>query len=618
VSALRIGRRRKQEDGTYEGLVADLGLRLDALDRLIAAAEGRVDPARLERARELSSRAGQRLKLSADHTVVAFAGATGSGKSSLFNAISGLELSAVGLRRPTTGTAHACIWGPEGASELLDWLSIPRRHQVVRESVLDGDEQADLRGLVLLDLPDHDSTDLSHRLEVDRLVGVVDLLVWVLDPQKYADAAVHDRYLTTLGSHSDVTVVALNQTDRLTPDGLKECLTDVRRLLADDGLVGTRVLATSATTKEGLDDLREVLADTVSARRSAVRRLADDLDAVAAELADLAGEPVHEEIDRKVTRQLAVALGAAAGVPAVADAVSHAYQYRAHASAGWPFSRWVRRLRPDPLRRLRLATSGGGDSAAAALDAVSTDAVTPGATRLAAGSDGGTKMESGTVITPGTDGAGRSRRSRAADLVSIGPGVVDRTSVPATGAMQRSAVDMAVRTLADTASGRLPDPWPGTIRQAARSRLDGMPDSLDRVVATTDLGLAQPPLWWRVAAVTQGVFAGAAVGGALWLALLFLVSLFGFPKPTPPAVGAVPWPTLLLFGGLALGLLLAAAVRPLAAVGARRARAVAETRLRDAIGVLGRERVIAPVRAELSAYASLREALEGVRRGGKP
>ncbi|MCW2611724.1 MAG: hypothetical protein JWM15_2970, partial [Cryptosporangiaceae bacterium] len=49
------------------------------------------------------------------------------------------------------------------------------------------------------------------------------------------------------------------------------------------------------------------------------------------------------------------------------------------------------------------------------------------------------------------------------------------------------------------------------------------------------------------------------------------------------------------------------------AAGARRARAVAETRLRDAVGALGRERVIAPVRAELSAYASLREALEALR-----
>jgi GTP-binding protein EngB required for normal cell division len=586
VSALRIGRRRKPEEDTYESLVADLGLRLDALDAAVAAAEGRVDPARLERARELSCRAGQRLRLSADHTVVALAGATGSGKSSLFNAITGLELSAVGLRRPTTGTAHACIWGPEGARDLLDWLGIPRRHQVVRESVLDGDEQAALRGLVLLDLPDHDSTNIGHRLEVDRLVGAVDLLVWVLDPQKYADAAIHDRYLTTFGGHSDVTVVVLNQADRLSGSGLKECLTDVRRLLADDGLVGTRVLATSAVTRAGLDDLTAVLAETVAARRSAVRRLADDLDAVAAELVDLAGPPVREEVDRTVTKDLSIALAAAAGVPAVADAVGHAYRYRATASAGWPFARWVRKLRRDPVRRLEVTETAPGEDAAA-------EALVPA--QVAAG------VESGTVIRPGSQATSRAD-------------VLGRTSVPATGAMQRSAVDLAVRALADTAADGLPDPWPATVRQAARSELDGLPDALDRVIATTDLGVAQPPPWWRAAAIAHGVFAGAAVGGALWLMMLGVLSLFTDGDLAPPTVGPVPWPTVLLFGGLALGLLLAALARPLATAGARHARAVAETRLRDAVGVLGRERVIAPVRAELSAYASLREALEGIRR----
>jgi GTP-binding protein EngB required for normal cell division len=607
VSALRLSRSRKSsapaDEPTYEALLADLGTRLDALDRLITAAEGRVDPARLEAARELAGRAGERLRLSADHTVVALAGATGSGKSSLFNAVTGLELSAVGVRRPTTSSAHACIWGTEGVGELLDWLGIPRRHQVVRESVLDGDEQAALRGLVLLDLPDHDSTNLSHRLEVDRLVGVVDLLIWVLDPQKYADAAIHDRYLAQLSDHADVTVVLLNQADRLTPAALKECLADVRRLLATDGLIGSRVLATSATTRTGLTELREVLADTVAARRSSVRRLAADLDHVAAELASLAGPPVHEDVDRVVTRDLTVALAAAAGVPAVADAVERAYRYRADAAAGWPFTRWVRRFRPDPLRRLHLTGGEADEAEPAAVGAGPAHAAEPA------------EVESGTVVRPGPEGGtGLRRRGRAGQLVRLGSGVVDRTSVPATGAVQRSAVELAVRTLADRASVGLPAPWPITVRQAARSRLEGMPDALDQVIATTDLGLSRPPLWWRAAALAQGVFAGAVLGGAVWLLGLSALSLLRLPDAAPPAVGVVPWPTLLLIGGLALGLLLAAAAGPLAVAGARRARAVAENRLRDAVAVLGRERVVAPVRAELSAYASLREAVEVLRR----
>ena len=70
----------------------------------------------------------------------------------------------------------------------------------MRDSLLDlGKEDSALQGVVLLDLPDHDSTEVSHHLEVDRLIELADLMVWVLDPQKYADAAIHDRYLAPAG-----------------------------------------------------------------------------------------------------------------------------------------------------------------------------------------------------------------------------------------------------------------------------------------------------------------------------------------------------------------------------------------------------------------------------------
>src|SRR3712207_9041395 len=149
--------------------------------------------------------------LSLDHSVVALAGSTGSGKSSLFNALAQLTLSRVGVRRPTTGVAHACVWGPERAGELLDWLGVPPARRFRRESALDADDEATLRGLGPLDLPDFDSVEEAHRIEVDRLLGVGDLMVWVLDPQKYADRVVHEQYLARFAHHRDVMVVVLNQ-----------------------------------------------------------------------------------------------------------------------------------------------------------------------------------------------------------------------------------------------------------------------------------------------------------------------------------------------------------------------------------------------------------------------
>ena len=117
-----------------------------------------------------------------------------------------------------------------GAEELLEWLGIPTRHQVTRDSMLSAaDEDAEMRGVVLLDLPDHDSTEVSHHLEVDRLVQLADLLVWVLDPQKYADAAIHDRYLAPYATHQDVMLVVLNQIDRVPEAGRESMVADVRR-----------------------------------------------------------------------------------------------------------------------------------------------------------------------------------------------------------------------------------------------------------------------------------------------------------------------------------------------------------------------------------------------------
>jgi 50S ribosomal subunit-associated GTPase HflX len=224
---------------------ARLDERLAALAEAADLADGRLDRAVVDRARAVVARAGVRRSLSVEHTAVAIAGATGSGKSSLFNALAGAELAAVGVTRPTTSTAQAALWGADGSGPLLDWLGVPLRH--TRPVDMGGHS-----GLILLDLPDHDSIVLSHRLEVDRLVGVVDLLVWVLDPQKYADAAVHERYLRPLARHRDVVLVVLNQVDRLPAEAVKRCLEDLGGLLAADGLDGVPVIAASARTGKGV------------------------------------------------------------------------------------------------------------------------------------------------------------------------------------------------------------------------------------------------------------------------------------------------------------------------------------------------------------------------------
>ena len=242
-------------------------------------------------AEALLRRSGERMRMSASHTVVALAGGTGSGKSSLFNALAGAAFSPAGVMRPTTKHLHACVWGMEGAAPLLDWLGVQRRHRYGRASALDEGE-ALLTGLLLLDLPDHDSVVTGSAAMVDRLVKLADMLVWVLDPLKYADASVHQRYLVPLAGHAAVTTVVLNQADTLSPDQVADCAADLRRLLDAEGLLETPVLVTSATTGAGLDELRRTLAAVVAARRAASDRIAADIDALLERFAVYSGDSV--------------------------------------------------------------------------------------------------------------------------------------------------------------------------------------------------------------------------------------------------------------------------------------------------------------------------------------
>ena len=339
--------------------------RLEAVDRFRRAVDGLLPEQPLGAAHTLVERAEARLALSRDHTVVALAGATGSGKSSLFNALARFEMSPVGVRRPTTGVTHACVWGPlAGASQLLDWVGVLPRHRFVRESALDGDDELALHGLVLLDLPDFDSVQRAHRSEVDRLLGLVDLVVWVVDPQKYADRVVHANYLRDFRRHQDVTVVVLNQADRLPPAEVPRVVDDLRRLLAADQLDQVPVLASSSLNQVGIADLRAILERAVSERQAALSRLSADVDVVVDELAELVGPPAGEnDIDRRTIRRLTDALAGSAGVPAVAEATRQAYVHRAAGATGWPVVRGWRRLRPDPLRRLHLPGPGRDDAA---------------------------------------------------------------------------------------------------------------------------------------------------------------------------------------------------------------------------------------------------------------
>ena len=355
--------------------------------------------------------------------------------------------------------------------------------------VSDGEPVGSLDGLVLLDLPDFDSRETAHRAEAERVLALCDVFVWVTDPQKYADALLHDEYVRQLAGHSAVMLVVLNQVDRLLSESAVEaCRDDLVRLLKADGVEGVQVLTTSVATGRGISTLRQRLANAVAGHEAARQRLSADLTAVAGRLRRGVAES-EASLDAAADDRLIDALSRASGVPVVLNAVDEDYRREALGRTGWIFTRWGRKLRPDPLRRLRL-------------DRVPSQVL------------------------------------EQVDPLDVRE-IVGRSSIPAPSASARSAVKLAALSLTERAADGLPVLWAEAVTDAAAPTDDRLYERLDRIVVTTPLR-ANPPMWWQLMGWLQWVLGLLAVVGLAWLVVLGVVSWLQLPPIDTPKVGTVP------------------------------------------------------------------------------
>ncbi|WP_309081932.1 dynamin family protein [Zhihengliuella sp.] len=547
--------------------INELDARLACLQEAVEAGRGRISDEVVTRAESVVESAQWRRRLSADHTVVGFFGATGSGKSSLFNAIVGVELARTAATRPTTSHALAAVYEHEGATaagagELLDWLQVAERHVVSdaaepsasRRSALGrwwrGDSAGPSGGLILLDLPDFDSTTREHREIVERMAGQVDVLVFVLDPQKYADAVVHRDFLRRLATHEAVTLVVLNQVDRLDEAEVEPVLASLSTLLAVDGIRHQRLRAVSAATGQGIDALRADVRAIVAQRTAAQERLLADIGQSAALLGEDASESDLATPGSRQRDSLATGLAEAVGVETVVRAVQRSHRLDATAYTGWPLTKWMAKLRPDPLRRLNLKAS------------------------------------------------------------EVNPDI-NRTSLPAQGAAQRAMADGAVRRFTDDAGTGAPAVWKTAIRDAGIQSRRDLPQKLDRAVAGTELGANAKSWWWYVVAVVQWVALATALAGALWLLGLAVASYLQFDLPPAPRSLGFSVPTLMVVAGLLGGVVLALASTAIARLGAAIKGRKVRRRLVASVTEVADCAVVGPVRAEIERCNRYRSAVVG-------
>ena len=190
----------------------------------------------------------------------------------------------------------------------------------------------------------------AHRAMVDTLLPRIDAVTWVVDPEKYDDARVH-AYWRELAPHADRLRFVLNKADRLAPEDRATVVEDLRRRLVADGIPRPVIHVVSATTGEGIDELRTRLADAAHAKVIVAAKLEADRAEAADALATAAGidpdeglrpllpdarrdELVQEAIDGAlalVDRARARSPGPRGGPPAGADARRVAARSRAGA-----------------------------------------------------------------------------------------------------------------------------------------------------------------------------------------------------------------------------------------------------------------------------------------------
>ena len=592
-----------------------------SLKDAISYGEGRVPETVLLDAAETLERLSQRRELSTEHTVIGFFGATGSGKSTLFNAIAGQNIALSAPTRPTTSTVQAAIWEAEGSEELLDWLGIDKRVYPQTQALaaegeaIEGNEaggnnksaggavapnavtepapglfnrirravggRGEMRtrtgGLILLDMPDFDSVTTTNRDLAARMMRYVDVLVWVVDPQKYADAVIHRDFMVPLAASGAQALCVLNQADKLAPAEVPAVLASLTRLLQAEGTEAHLLaapIAVSARTGEGVDVLRDLLAQVAAAKSLSLQRTDAQLHATASQLRTYAGGEgtvLAGAYALDAEQKLVKACYSSSQAEQVLEAATASYRRAAGQRTGWILTRWMSRLKADPLRRLHL------------------------------GQQDETKSASKAEKSAGMLG---SESENAPELVA--------SSLPPLSAAQKAGMANAVRQYSKQMAARIDEPWKRSMKEAALSREAELPELLERDMVRIDYGLGRTRAPWVIFNALQWIALMSALVGVGWLTLISGLAYLQIqlpPAPTPEG-SSVPLPTLLLLLGVLLGIASAGVGRLLTAMGSRYYARKLRGRLQTGVEKAVQSCVVAPVQQEAKRLNAYRKALD--------
>ena len=170
-------------------------------------------------------------------------GGTGVGKSTIINALADAQISSVSDRRPHTDLVvvyrHKEVTLPPQIP--LEYVKEP--HQV--------HDHDSIASLIIYDFPDFDSIRSDHADNVLKLVEFLDIAVWVVSPEKYADLEFY-RFIANTSKHQDNFIFVMNKIDTIKDPNndpqnkLKTLLGDFALKLKKNGILSPRIYSFSA------------------------------------------------------------------------------------------------------------------------------------------------------------------------------------------------------------------------------------------------------------------------------------------------------------------------------------------------------------------------------------
>jgi 50S ribosome-binding GTPase len=181
-----------------------------------------------------------RLRQSGAPILIAMVGSTGAGKSTLLNSVVGSQVSATGIRRPTTNSpVLACH--PDEVGWFAENVFLPTLPRVRQQGLAMPGRDGLLvlatspgmpRGIALLDTPDIDSVVAAHRQFARQFLDASDLWLFVTTARRYADAVVWELLKDARTRGASLGIVL----SRVPPDASQQLATHFGAMLEANGL----------------------------------------------------------------------------------------------------------------------------------------------------------------------------------------------------------------------------------------------------------------------------------------------------------------------------------------------------------------------------------------------